>query len=111
MNFGGENMEYKCKKCRLSGAGWSKNGQCPNCGETLFVKRSSGEMDRERSEDDFISYYDAVGDMLSILHTFSYTNAKLYVSPDIDKFLKDKGLDHFNYKVDLSLSYLEMNVR
>lgn len=111
MNFGGENMVYKCKKCQLLGAGWSKTGDCPNCGETLFIKRSRGEMGGDMYEGDFISYYAAVGDIFSILHTFSYTDIQLYVSPDIDKFLKNKGFNHFNYKVDPSLSYLEMNIR
>lgn len=104
-------MVYKCKKCRLTGAGWPKNGECPNCGETLFVKRSRKEMGENMYEGDFISYYTAVEDMLSILHTLLHTKAQLYVSPDIERFLKEQGFNHFNYEVDPHLFYLEMNLR
>jgi hypothetical protein len=102
---------YKCDKCKLVGSGWSTSGKCPNCGASLLVRRSRGEIGGDMYEGDFITYYDAAGELFSILHTFAHTKAQLYVSPDIDEFLKSKGFDYFNYKVDRKLCYLEMNVR
>ena len=104
-------MVYKCSKCSLTGAGWPATSNCPNCGQTALVRRGRGEEGGDMYQGDFIPFTDAAGELFSILHTFAHTKSQLYVSPDIDEFLRDRGFDYFNYKVDRNLRYLEMNVR
>ena len=104
-------MVYKCEKCGLTGAGWPETSKCPNCKQNAFVRRSRGEDGGDMYKGDFIPFADAASELFSILHTFAHTKSQLYVSPDVDEFLRDRGFDYFNYKIDNSLRYLEMNIR
>ena len=105
-------MVYTCKHCKLLGAGWPTSSTCPSCGGTVLIKERQDLNTNDRYKGDFIPIELATKEILSIMNTFNHTHGRLYVSHDIDDFLKMRGLDkEFNYFVDPHLHYLEMNVR
>lgn len=105
-------MVYLCEHCKIFGAGWPAHGTCHSCGGAIRVKSRRDPDSNDMYKGEFITFDAAARDILSIMHTFSHTHGRLFVSHDVDDFLKQYGFDKgFNYSIDPYLSYLEMNVR
>ena len=80
--------------------------------ETLEIKFRQAADSNDLYEGDFISFHKAAVEILSIMKIISSTKCDLYVSYEIDDFLKNYGFDkEYNYKIDSTLKYLEMNIK
>ena len=105
-------MVYICEHCKILGSGWPAHSACHSCGRALQIKARQDPNSDDMYKGEFITLDDAEKDIFSIMHTFNHTHGRLFVSHDVDEFIKQYGFDRcFNYSVDPYLSYLEMNVR
>lgn len=103
-------MTYICSKCTLLGSGTPAKPTCPCCGAPLKIRvRKTGE---NIIDGEYITVVEAASEILSIVGTFAHTKSQLYVSPSVDKFLKEFFPNlPANYKVDAKLLDFQMNVR
>lgn len=103
-------MIYKCSHCRLLGSGIPPKSYCPNCGNDLEIKiRSNGE---DVLDGDYLTIAAAADEVIQIVRTFSHTKSQLYVSSDIDAFLKMYFPNEVhNYIVDTKLLNFQMEVK